>query len=279
MGKLISIERRRGFIVEDLLIYFFDSIAPKQTECKFVFRPSDPTSASKLDVEFRFIKGHKNTKEGSNKPPWLNLTKDQVTSLYFVKVFCLRSHCRFYATFAFIPIAGSMPTNIPSGKAPTSNSSSAGLSSSSLSSSAKSGSKAKSKKHQRLILDQDHDFWRQIVLLFKPILNQTGQIRRVLFILILNIPFSVVPNSNVKFFRGSPIQTQFSSSKKNSVSDFDSPCSVSNEEAEHMPKSAEKDDQSIKDPLESDLNTLLQTEEDLITEKHASLFPSCTMKF
>lgn len=29
-----------------------------------------------------------------------------------------------------------------------------------------------------------------------------------------------------------------------------------------------------KDPLESDLNTLLQTEEDLITEKQASLFPS-----
>uniref|UniRef100_A0A0A0KYD2 Uncharacterized protein n=1 Tax=Cucumis sativus TaxID=3659 RepID=A0A0A0KYD2_CUCSA len=55
----------------------------EMTECKFVFRPSDPTSASKLDVEFRFIKGHKNTKEGSNKPPWLNLTKDQGGSYIF----------------------------------------------------------------------------------------------------------------------------------------------------------------------------------------------------
>lgn len=55
----------------------------EMTERKFVFRPSDPTSASKLDVEFRFIKGHKNTKEGSNKPPWLNLTRDQGGSYIF----------------------------------------------------------------------------------------------------------------------------------------------------------------------------------------------------
>ena len=41
-----------------------------------------------------------------------------------------------------------------------------------------------------------------------------------------------------------------------------------------MPKRVEKDDQSIKDPLESDLNTLFQTEKDLITEKQASLFSS-----
>jgi len=34
----------------------------------------------------------------------------------------------------------------------------------------------------------------------------------------------------------------FSSSKKKSVSDLDSPFSVNSEETEHMPKSAEKDD-------------------------------------
>ena len=49
---------------------------------------------------------------------------------------------------------------------------------------------------------------------------------------------------------------------------------MSSEKAEHFPKTTEKDDQSIKDPLESDLNTMFQTEEDLVTEKQASLFPS-----
>ena len=48
------------------------------------------------------------------------------------------------------------------------------------------------------------------------------------------------------------------------------PFSLSSEEAKRFPKTTKKDDQSIKDPLESDLNTLLQTEEDLITEKQAS---------
>ena len=41
-----------------------------------------------------------------------------------------------------------------------------------------------------------------------------------------------------------------------------------------MPKTGEKDDQLIKDPLESDHNTLFQTKEDLIIEGQASLFPS-----
>ena len=41
-----------------------------------------------------------------------------------------------------------------------------------------------------------------------------------------------------------------------------------------MPKTAVKVDQSMKDPLESDLNTLFQSEEDLITKKRAYLYPS-----
>ncbi|XP_016647239.1 PREDICTED: probable RNA polymerase II transcription factor B subunit 1-3 isoform X2 [Prunus mume] len=44
------------------------------TENKFVFRPNDPSSAAKFDVEFKYITGHKNTKEGTDKPPWLNLS-------------------------------------------------------------------------------------------------------------------------------------------------------------------------------------------------------------
>ncbi|KAH7545455.1 hypothetical protein FEM48_Zijuj01G0095700 [Ziziphus jujuba var. spinosa] len=55
----------------------------KMNENKLLFRPSDPTSATKLDVEFRHIKGHKHTKEGSNKPPWLNLPHDQGGSYIF----------------------------------------------------------------------------------------------------------------------------------------------------------------------------------------------------
>ncbi|XP_024018724.1 general transcription and DNA repair factor IIH subunit TFB1-1 isoform X2 [Morus notabilis] len=55
----------------------------KMTEQKFLFNPNDPSSVTKLDVEFAHIKGHKHTKEGSNKPPWLNLTHDQGGSYIF----------------------------------------------------------------------------------------------------------------------------------------------------------------------------------------------------
>lgn len=55
----------------------------KMTENKIMFKPNDPTSASKIDVEFSLIKGYKNTKEGSNHPPLLNLTRDQAGSYIF----------------------------------------------------------------------------------------------------------------------------------------------------------------------------------------------------
>uniref|UniRef100_A0A2N9FM47 BSD domain-containing protein n=1 Tax=Fagus sylvatica TaxID=28930 RepID=A0A2N9FM47_FAGSY len=54
-----------------------------ETENKIMFKPNDPTSASKIDVEFSLIKGYKNTKEGSNHPPLLNLTRDQAGSYIF----------------------------------------------------------------------------------------------------------------------------------------------------------------------------------------------------
>ncbi|WJX20055.1 hypothetical protein P8452_09656 [Trifolium repens] len=47
------------------------------TQEKLIFKPNDPTSKNKLDVDFRLIKSHKHTKEGSNKPPWLNLVHSQ----------------------------------------------------------------------------------------------------------------------------------------------------------------------------------------------------------
>lgn len=55
----------------------------KMTENKIMFKPNDPTSSSKIDVEFRLIKGYKNTKEGSNNPPLLNLSLEQGGSYIF----------------------------------------------------------------------------------------------------------------------------------------------------------------------------------------------------
>ncbi|KAL2325015.1 hypothetical protein Fmac_024073 [Flemingia macrophylla] len=66
----------------------------KLTQDKFVFKPNDPTSANKLDVEFRFIKSHKHTKEGSNKPPWLNLTHAQGSYIFELESFSDLHVCR-----------------------------------------------------------------------------------------------------------------------------------------------------------------------------------------
>ncbi|XP_038709323.1 general transcription and DNA repair factor IIH subunit TFB1-1-like isoform X2 [Tripterygium wilfordii] len=53
-------------------------------EEKFIFMPNNPQSASsKMNIDFQFIKAHKYTKDGSNKPPWLNLSLDQGGSHIF----------------------------------------------------------------------------------------------------------------------------------------------------------------------------------------------------
>ncbi|XP_027364253.1 general transcription and DNA repair factor IIH subunit TFB1-1-like isoform X2 [Abrus precatorius] len=66
----------------------------KLTREKLAFRPNDPTSGNKLDVEFRFIKSHKHTKEGSNKPPWLNLTHAQGSYIFELESFPDLHVCR-----------------------------------------------------------------------------------------------------------------------------------------------------------------------------------------
>lgn len=50
-----------------------------------------------------------------------------------------------------------------------------------------------------------------------------------------------LPNSKVKFFRGSPSQTPISISKEKCVSDFGSPFSVSSKEANYLTNLAEKE--------------------------------------
>ncbi|OWM83387.1 general transcription and DNA repair factor IIH subunit TFB1-1-like [Punica granatum] len=55
----------------------------KMSGDRLTFRPKDPNPAAELDVNFETIKGYKNTKEGSGKPAWLNLTNDQGRSYIF----------------------------------------------------------------------------------------------------------------------------------------------------------------------------------------------------
>ncbi|KAF2560217.1 hypothetical protein F2Q70_00015728 [Brassica cretica] len=55
----------------------------KLREGMLLFVPNDPNSDSKLKVLTPNIKSQKYTKEGSNKPPWLNLTNKQARSHIF----------------------------------------------------------------------------------------------------------------------------------------------------------------------------------------------------
>ncbi|XP_058770200.1 general transcription and DNA repair factor IIH subunit TFB1-1-like [Vicia villosa] len=66
----------------------------KLTREKFVFKPNDPTSKNKLEADFRLIKNHKHTKEGSNKPPWLNLTHSQGSYIFEFESFSDLHICR-----------------------------------------------------------------------------------------------------------------------------------------------------------------------------------------
>ncbi|KAM7504349.1 hypothetical protein LguiB_003253 [Lonicera macranthoides] len=73
---------------------------------KFVFMPNDPRSSSRLNVEFRLIKGHKFTKEGSSKQALLNLTQDQGGNFIFeFDNFSDRDACREFVATA-IAISG-----------------------------------------------------------------------------------------------------------------------------------------------------------------------------
>ncbi|KAI3820439.1 hypothetical protein L1987_07986 [Smallanthus sonchifolius] len=72
----------------------------KMTRERFVFMPNDPSSAMKLNVEFRLIKGHKSSKEGSNRPALLNLTPDQGNYIFEFENFSDRELCRDFVAKA-----------------------------------------------------------------------------------------------------------------------------------------------------------------------------------
>ena len=62
-----------------------------------------------------------------------------------------------------------------------------------------------------------------------------------------------MPNSKVKFLRGTPIYMPLVPSKKKCVTTFDSLFSVSTEEYEHFEKTNGNEGQLQMDPLETDL--------------------------
>ncbi|XP_074368217.1 general transcription and DNA repair factor IIH subunit TFB1-1-like isoform X3 [Apium graveolens] len=73
---------------------------------RFVFMPSDPRSLMKLNVEFRFIIGHKFSKEAPNKKALLNLTQDKGESYIFeFDSFSDRDACRDFVAMAIAPPA------------------------------------------------------------------------------------------------------------------------------------------------------------------------------
>ncbi|KAL7103304.1 hypothetical protein ACP275_08G171200 [Erythranthe tilingii] len=77
---------------------------------RFVFRPNDPKSTTKLNVEFKMIKGHKFTKEGS-KQALLNLTQDQGGNYIFeFNNFADRDVCKEF-------VANALAFHTESGKA------------------------------------------------------------------------------------------------------------------------------------------------------------------
>lgn len=57
--------------------------ALRMNDQKLMFMPDNRNSGAKLVVEFKSIQGHKYTKEGSNKPPLINLANAQGGSYIF----------------------------------------------------------------------------------------------------------------------------------------------------------------------------------------------------
>ncbi|XP_009602018.1 general transcription and DNA repair factor IIH subunit TFB1-1 isoform X1 [Nicotiana tomentosiformis] len=73
----------------------------KLTKERFFFMPNDPTSTTKLNVEFKLIKGHRSSKEGSSKQALLNLMHDQGRNYIFeFDSFPDRDKCREFVASA-----------------------------------------------------------------------------------------------------------------------------------------------------------------------------------
>ena len=71
-----------------------------------------------------------------------------------------------------------------------------------------------------------------------------------------------MPNSKVKFLRGSPSKTPLNQSNKKGERLFDSPFSISSEELEHLDRSTDLESKEHFEPLEIDFNVLFPLEID-----------------
>lgn len=96
----------------------------KMTEEKFVFLPNDPRSI-KLEVDFKFIKGHKFTKEGSNKQALLNLTQESEIKgggyIFEFETFSDRDVCRDFVGKALAKSEGAAKPSVSERSAVTLN--------------------------------------------------------------------------------------------------------------------------------------------------------------
>ncbi|KAK1398080.1 General transcription and DNA repair factor IIH subunit TFB1-1 [Heracleum sosnowskyi] len=78
---------------------------------RFVLMPSDPRSLMKLNIEFRFITGHKFSKEAPNKKAFLNLTQDNGENYLFeFDSFPDRDACRDFVATAIAPSSEQLST-------------------------------------------------------------------------------------------------------------------------------------------------------------------------
>ncbi|KAH6795839.1 hypothetical protein C2S51_036825 [Perilla frutescens var. frutescens] len=87
---------------------------------RMIFMPNDPKSGIKLNVEFKTIKAHKFTKEGSSKQALLNLTQHQGGNYIFdFDNFAERDVCRdFVAKAIAFHVEGEGGRTIPENSAP-----------------------------------------------------------------------------------------------------------------------------------------------------------------
>lgn len=84
----------------------------KMTKDRFTFMPNDPSSPVKLNVEFRTIRGHKFTKDGT-KQALLNLTQDQGGNYIFeFENFPDRNVCKDFVASA-IALSGESGRTVP----------------------------------------------------------------------------------------------------------------------------------------------------------------------
>ncbi|KAA0065997.1 uncharacterized protein E5676_scaffold120G00320 [Cucumis melo var. makuwa] len=97
--------------------------------------------------------------------------------------------------------------------------------------------------------------------------DENGSTRLLTFMSNTENALIKLAEGSLEEFVGSPSQTPFPLSRKKRASAFEAPFSVSSEEDDHLLKTAEKEDQSLKDPLDSDLNALFQIEEVVNFEK------------